>query len=61
MDPQPTEIYNFKAPDGIDNRLTRYRGGSKGPVMVVHGAGVSRRYVYAADSAGKLHRLPDKK
>jgi choline dehydrogenase-like flavoprotein len=37
--PNP-ELYNFKAADGVDNRLTRYRGGAKGPVMLAHGAGV---------------------
>ncbi|HUN58107.1 MAG TPA: hypothetical protein VMU41_08325 [Candidatus Binataceae bacterium] len=35
-----TENYTFNAPDGVENRLTRYRGGAKGPVMVVHGAAV---------------------
>jgi pimeloyl-ACP methyl ester carboxylesterase len=34
------ENYTFNALDGVENRLTRYRGGSKGPVMVVHGAAV---------------------
>lgn len=35
------EIYRMTAPDGVDSVLTRYRGGTKGPVMVVHGASVS--------------------
>lgn len=35
------EIYPFRAEDGVDLRLTRYRGGDKGPVMLVHGLGVS--------------------
>jgi choline dehydrogenase-like flavoprotein len=35
-----TETYKFNAPDGVENRLTRYRGGAKGPVMVAHGAAV---------------------
>ena len=40
MDLQPSETYSFNAPDGVENRLARYKGGAKGPVMVVHGAGV---------------------
>jgi hypothetical protein len=27
-------------PDGVQLRLARYRAGDKGPVIVVHGAGV---------------------
>jgi choline dehydrogenase-like flavoprotein len=34
------EIYTVKTADGVDLRLTRYRGGNKGPAMLVHGAGV---------------------
>jgi len=34
------ENYAFNARDGVENRLTRYRGGPKGPVMVAHGAAV---------------------
>ena len=34
------ENYTFTTPDGVENRLTRYRGGVKGPVMVAHGAAV---------------------
>jgi len=34
------ETYKFNAPDGVENRLTRFRGGPKGPVMVAHGAAV---------------------
>lgn len=34
------ENYTFSTPDGVENRLTRYRGGVKGPVMVAHGAAV---------------------
>jgi choline dehydrogenase-like flavoprotein len=37
--PSP-EIYTVRTPDGVDLTLTRYRGGSKGPAMLVHGAGV---------------------
>jgi cholesterol oxidase len=38
--PEP-EIHFFKTSDGVELRLTRYRGGDKGPVMLVHGLGVS--------------------
>jgi cholesterol oxidase len=31
----------FKTPDGVGLRLTRYQGGSKGPVILSHGLGVS--------------------
>ena len=37
----PPEVYPFKAADGVELRLTRYRGGPKGPVMLSHGLGVS--------------------
>ncbi|MFN8071502.1 MAG: GMC oxidoreductase [Mycobacterium sp.] len=40
------ELFPFTTTDGVDLLLTRYRGGSKGPVMVTHGlacrAGSSR-------------------
>lgn len=35
------ENYTTTTGDGVEIQLARYRGGSKGPVMVVHGAGVS--------------------
>jgi cholesterol oxidase len=35
------EVYPFAALDGTPLRLTRYRGGSKGPVILSHGLGVS--------------------
>jgi cholesterol oxidase len=35
------EVYHFSTSDDVQLRLTRYRGGSKGPVMLVHGLGVS--------------------
>lgn len=38
--PAPT-LHPFKTSDGLDLLLTRYRGGDKGPVMLVHGLGVS--------------------
>ncbi len=35
------EVHYFDTDDGATLRLTRYQGGSKGPVMLVHGLGVS--------------------
>jgi poly(3-hydroxyalkanoate) synthetase len=35
-----TEIHTVTTEDGIELRLTRRNGGAKGPVLVVHGAGV---------------------
>ena len=35
------EVYYFNTEDGLQLRLTRYQGGAKGPVMLVHGLGVS--------------------
>lgn len=35
------EFHPFRTGDGVDLLLTRYRGGGKGPVLMVHGAGVS--------------------
>ena len=35
------EVHFFTTEDGLNLRLTRYQGGSKGPVMLVHGLGVS--------------------
>ncbi len=34
-------LHEFTTDDGVDLRLTRYQGGAKGPVLLVHGAGVS--------------------
>jgi cholesterol oxidase len=34
-------IYPFQTKDGVALRLTRYQGGSKGPVILSHGLGVS--------------------
>jgi cholesterol oxidase len=39
----PPEVHAFRAGDGAGLRLTRYRGGPKGPVLLVHGLGVSSR------------------
>lgn len=35
------ELHTVKADDGVELRLTRYRGGDKGPLLVTHGLGVS--------------------
>jgi len=35
------EVFGLKTEDGVHLRLTRYQGGSKGPVMLVHGLGVA--------------------
>ncbi len=35
------ELHPFLTSDGVELLLTRYRGGDKGPVILVHGAGVS--------------------
>lgn len=43
------ELHPVTALDGVPLRLTRYRGGDKGPVMLVHGAGVST-YMFAVDT-----------
>jgi cholesterol oxidase len=35
------EIHTVKTDDGVELRLTRFRGGDKGPLLVTHGLGVS--------------------
>ena len=35
------EVHFFNTGDGVQLRLTRYRGGAKGPVILSHGLGVS--------------------
>ncbi|HET9209148.1 MAG TPA: alpha/beta hydrolase [Thermoanaerobaculia bacterium] len=35
------EVHHFRTSDGVELRLTRYKGGTRGPVLLVHGAGVS--------------------
>ena len=44
----PPEVHPFVTPDGVALRLTRYKGGAKGPVMLIHGAGVSSR-IFSTD------------
>jgi cholesterol oxidase len=39
--PEQPEVYLAKTDDGKLLRLTRYRGGGKGPVLLTHGLGVS--------------------
>ncbi len=43
------EIHPFTTDDGVALRLTRYRGGSKGPVILSHGLGVSSR-IFSIDT-----------
>ncbi|NQZ06130.1 MAG: GMC family oxidoreductase N-terminal domain-containing protein [Algicola sp.] len=35
------QVHMFDTEDGVNLRLTRYQGGTKGPVMLVHGLGVA--------------------
>ncbi len=35
------EVYSFRTSDGLLLRLTRYDGGRKGPVILIHGLGVA--------------------
>lgn len=37
----PPEVHTLKTSDGVELRLTRFRGGTKGPVILAHGLGVS--------------------
>jgi cholesterol oxidase len=43
------ELHRVTTADGLTLRLTRYRGGSKGPVMFSHGLGVSS-LIFAIDT-----------
>jgi cholesterol oxidase len=42
-------VHFFNAEDGVRLRLTRYRGGNKGPVILSHGLGVSS-LIFAIDT-----------
>ena len=37
----PPEVHSYRSLDGVDLRLTRYRGGSRGPVVISHGLGAN--------------------
>lgn len=37
----PPEVYPVQTADNVTLRLTRYKGGDKGPLVLLHGAGVS--------------------
>ncbi len=43
------EIHAFTTDDDVQLRLTRYRGGTKGPVILSHGLGVSSR-IFSIDT-----------
>ncbi len=43
------EVYPLQTADGVALRLTRYRGGSKGPVLLIHGLGVSSK-IFSLDT-----------
>jgi cholesterol oxidase len=43
------EIIAFETADKVALRLTRYRGGDKGPVMLIHGLGVSSK-IFSLDT-----------
>lgn len=43
------ELHPFRTSDGVLLKLTRYRGGDKGPVMLCHGLGVSSR-IFSTDT-----------
>jgi cholesterol oxidase len=43
------EVHAFKTTDGVPLRLTRYQAGKKGPVILLHGLGVSS-LIFAIDT-----------
>jgi cholesterol oxidase len=43
------EVHDFPTADGVRLRLTRYRGGRRGPVLLAHGLGVSSR-IFTTDT-----------
>jgi len=45
------EVHPFSTADGVALRLTRFRGGTKGPVMLTHGLGVSSA-IFSLDTVG---------
>lgn len=46
--PSAPEIYSVDAGDGVHMKMTRYKGGTKGPVMCVHGLGVNSK-IFSTD------------
>jgi len=43
------QLFGFKTSDGVDLLLSRYQAGSKGPVLLAHGLGVSSR-IFSTDT-----------
>ena len=43
------EVLPLRSEDGVELRLTRYRGGTRGPVLLLHGLGVSSR-IFSLDT-----------
>jgi cholesterol oxidase len=43
------QVHPFRASDGVDLLLSRYRGGAKGPVVLAHGLGVSSK-IFSIDT-----------
>jgi cholesterol oxidase len=43
------ELYVARCTDGLELKLTRYKGGSKGPLLFLHGLGVSSR-IFSTDT-----------
>jgi cholesterol oxidase len=43
LDVSHPEVHTVETSDGVLLRLTRYRGGDRGPVVLVHGLGVSSK------------------
>jgi cholesterol oxidase len=48
----PAEVHPFTTADGVELRLTRFRGGAKGPVVLSHGLGVSSA-IFTTDTIGE--------
>ncbi|MGH9278381.1 MAG: GMC family oxidoreductase N-terminal domain-containing protein [Acidimicrobiales bacterium] len=46
---QAPVVHPFRTDDGVDLLLTRYQGGTKGPVILSHGLGVSSK-IYSIDT-----------
>jgi cholesterol oxidase len=43
------QLVTFKTADGLELRMTRYKGGDKGPILFLHGLGVSSR-IFSTDT-----------